>query len=73
MMGLLINDMEKREIGYLVKRDLEELLMDLEDERIDEVVKQSMRKRYLVLFKILQRVGTVEECLRYLLNKESFK
>lgn len=72
-MGLLINDMEKREIGYLVKRDLEELLMDLEDERIDEVVKQSMRKRYLVLFKILQRVGTVEECLRYLLNKESFK
>lgn len=72
-MGLLINDMEKREIGYLVKRDLEELLMDLEDERIDEVVKQSMRKRYLVLFKILQRVGTGEECLRYLLNKESFK
>jgi len=73
MMGLLINDTEKREIGYLVKRELEELLLDLGDHRIDEIVKQTMRERYLVLFKILRRVATEEECLHYMLNKTNDK
>lgn len=73
MMGLLINDTEKREIGYLVKRELEELLLDLGDHRIDEIVKQTMRERYLVLFKIFQRVATEKECLHYMLNKTNDK
>lgn len=73
MLGLLISGREKDEIGYLVKRELEELLMDLDDHRIDEVVKQTMRKRYLVLFKILQRVATEEECLHYVLSKTNSK
>lgn len=73
MMGLLINGMEKKEIGYLVKRELEELLMDLEDHRIDVVVKQAMQKRYFVLFKIFQRVATEEECLHYMLKPTNYK
>lgn len=73
MMGLLINDTEKKEVVYLVKRELEELLLDLDDYRIDEVVKETMRKRYLVLFKILQRVATKDECLHYMLDKRSYK
>lgn len=73
MMGLLINDTEKKEIGYLVKRELEELLLDLGDHRIDEIVKQTMRERYLVLFKIFQRVATEKECLHYMLNKTNDK
>ncbi len=73
MMGFLINSTEQKEIVYLVKRELEELLMDLDDRRIDDVVKQAMRKRYLVLFKILRRVATEEECLHYMLNKTNYK
>lgn len=68
MMGLVISTREKAEIGYLIKRELEELLLDLEDYRIDKVVKEAMRKRYQVLYKILQRVATEEECFRYLLK-----
>lgn len=67
-MGLLINNTEKKEISYLVKRELDELLMDLDDQHIDEVVKRAMRKRYLVIFKIFQRVATEKECLHYMMN-----
>ena len=73
MLGLLINEMEQKEIGYLVKRELEELLMDLEDHRIDHVVKQAMRKRYQVLFKLFQRVATEEECFKYMLRPSEYK
>lgn len=73
MMGFLINDMEQKEIAYLVKRELEELLMDLGDHRLDEVVKQTMQKRYLVLFNIFRRVATEEECFHYLLKTTNYK
>jgi len=73
MMGLLINSIEQEEISYLVKRELEELLLDLEDYRIDEVVKDAMQKRYVVLFKIFQRVATEEECLHYLPDRITYK
>ena len=73
MIGFLINNVEQREIVYLVKRELEELLLDLDDHHIDDVVKQAMRERYLVLFKIFRRVATVEECLCYMPDKIHYK
>ena len=33
MFGLLINDQEVKEIEYLIKRELDEILFDLKDER----------------------------------------
>jgi len=68
MLGLLINQMEQKEIEYLLKRELEELLMDLEDHRIDELVKQTMRERYKVLFQLLRRFASEQECLKYMLK-----
>lgn len=68
VLGLLINDTEQKELEYLVKRELEELLMDLEDQRIDELVKQTMRERYKVLFHLLKRFANEQECLRYMLK-----
>lgn len=70
MIGLLINDTEFKEIEYLVKRELEELLMDLEDPRIDHVVKEAMRKRYKGLFNLFKRVAPSEECMKYMLHYE---
>lgn len=69
MMGLLVNDREQRELEYLIKRELEELLMDLEDPRIDYTVKESMVDRYHVLFQLFQRVANEHECSKYLLKK----
>lgn len=67
-LGLLINHMEQKEIEYLVKRELEEILMDLEDPHLEQSVKQTIRKRYKVLFKIFQRVAAEQECLKYILK-----
>jgi len=68
MLGLLINDQEKKEIEYLLKRELEEILFDLEDHRIDDAMKQSMRERYKVLYQLLCRFGNQQDCMRYMLN-----
>ncbi|WP_042225581.1 hypothetical protein [Oceanobacillus manasiensis] len=66
MLGLLINEMEQKEVEYLLKRELEELLMDLEDHRIDQKVKRSMRERYQLLFQLFRRVASEKECLKYM-------
>ncbi|MFC4559623.1 hypothetical protein ACFO3D_15650 [Virgibacillus kekensis] len=66
MLGLLINEMEAKEMEYLLKRELEELLLDLDDHRIDHLVKRAMKERYRTLFNLLRRVATHEECLKYL-------
>ncbi|MEC5425973.1 hypothetical protein QGM71_21200 [Virgibacillus sp. C22-A2] len=66
MLGLLINEIEQKEIEYLLKRELEELLMDLEDQRIDGLVKQAMRERYRLLFQLFRRVASKQECLKYM-------
>jgi len=66
VLGLLINDMEQREMAYLLKRELDELLMDLEDNRIDYLVKHTMRDRYRTLFQLFRRVASKQECLKYM-------
>lgn len=66
MLGLLINHIEHREIQYLIKRELEELLLDLEDPRIDQTVKAAMKDRYYTLFQIFRRVANPNECVKYM-------
>lgn len=69
MLGLLINDKEQHELQYVIKRELEELLMDLEDHRIDKIVKQAMRDRYKVMFQLFTRVASEEEIKKYIPKK----
>ncbi|MDX8047313.1 hypothetical protein SH601_15195 [Gracilibacillus sp. S3-1-1] len=69
MLGLLINDKEQSELQYVIKRELEELLMDLEDQRIDKMVKQAMRERYKVIFHLYTRVASEEEIKKYIPQK----
>lgn len=66
MLGLLINEMEQKEIEYVLKRELEELLLDLEDSRIDHMVKRAMRDRYRTLFQLLRRVASEQDCIQYM-------
>ncbi|WP_163539088.1 hypothetical protein [Gracilibacillus sp. YIM 98692] len=65
MLGLLINDEEQSELQFVIKRELDELLLDLEDHRIDQVVKQAMRERYKVLFQLFRRVASNDDIVKY--------
>ena len=65
-MGLLINHTEQKEIEYLIKRELDEIIFDLDDSRIDNMVKSAMKERYKVLFQLLRRVASENDCMRYM-------
>ncbi|GEN55144.1 hypothetical protein [Halobacillus faecis] len=70
MHGLMINEQERREIEYLLKREMEEITFDLGDHRIDQGLKKAMEERYDVLFQIFRRFATREECLQYMPRKK---
>ena len=69
MLGILINEQEVEEIGYLIKREMDEILFDLKNDQIDQVIKQAMDERYQILFKLFRRVAPPNECLKYMRNK----
>lgn len=66
MLGLLINAKEVKEMEYLIKREMDEILFDLKDERIDHIVKRAMEERYKILFTLFRRVASPNECLKYM-------
>jgi hypothetical protein len=72
MIGLLINAKEIKEIEYLLKREMEEILLDLDDNRIDHIVKRSMEERYKLLFQLFKRVATPAECSKYIRKKSVY-
>jgi len=69
MLGLLVNAVEQRELEYMFKRELEEVLLDLEDPRIDNLVKDTMKERYKIVFQLLRRVASEDDCLKYMPRK----
>ncbi|MEU1980204.1 hypothetical protein [Nocardia sp. NPDC019309] len=71
VLGMMINDKEVKEIQYLIKREMDEILFDLEDERIDHIVKRAMEERYKILFALFKRVAPSKECLTYIRSTKS--
>ncbi|PLT35293.1 hypothetical protein [Bacillus sp. V5-8f] len=69
MLGFVITDKEKQEIEYIVKRELDEILFDLNDERIDHIVKRAMEERYKILFNLFKRVASAKDCMIYMRPK----
>jgi hypothetical protein len=70
MLGILINQKEQKEMQYLIKREMDEILFDLKDDRIDHIVKRAMEERYKILFSLFKRVAAPSECLRYMLARQ---
>ncbi|MFS0646233.1 hypothetical protein [Siminovitchia sp. 179-K 8D1 HS] len=66
MHGMLINDIEKEEIIYLLKREMDEILYDLKNVHIEPIVKRAMEERYRTLFTLFKRVAAHQECLKYM-------
>lgn len=69
MLGLLVNNKEVKELEYLLKREMEEILLDLQDARIDSIVKKAMESRYQTLFKLFKRFAPMSECKKYIRYK----
>ena len=65
MLGLILTNKESLEMEYLLKRELEELLLDLTDSRIDGIVKRAMEERYQMIFKLYKRFTTQKEYIKY--------
>lgn len=70
MLGLLMNELEREEIEYLIKREMDELLFDLNDHRIDHMVKRAMQERHELLFELFKRIASHNECLKYMPRKK---
>lgn len=66
MIGLLINKKEIEELTYMLKREMDELLFDLQDERIHPIVKRGMVERYDILFSLFKRIASPNECMFYM-------
>lgn len=66
MFGVIINEKELRELEYMIKKEMDELIFDLEDTRIDIVVKKAMYDRYRILFQLFRRVATEQDVLKYI-------
>ncbi|RLQ91720.1 hypothetical protein [Falsibacillus albus] len=73
MLGILIHEKEKEEIQYLLKREMDEILFDLKDSRIDHLVKRAMEERYKILFNLFTRIAPHAECIKYILNPKKKK
>ncbi|WP_413376834.1 hypothetical protein [Alkalihalobacillus sp. 1P02AB] len=69
MLGFLLTSKEVQEIEYLLKRELEEILLDLTDARIDNVVKGAMVEKYDIVYGIYKRVVSPEDRIKYALPR----
>jgi len=65
MLGVLFNERECKELGYLLRKELDEMLLDLSDHRIDAEVKSAIESRYKVIFRMYARLASPKELSKY--------
>jgi hypothetical protein len=70
LLGFLFSNKECQELAYLLKRELEEMLLDLGDKRIDYLVKRAMEERYSILFRMYSRVAGPNELSKYVRKRK---
>lgn len=69
MIGFLFNDRECRELDYVLRKELEEMLFDLNDQRMDQDIKTAIETRYKVIFRMYARLASPRDISRYARNK----
>ncbi|MBD2844683.1 hypothetical protein IDH44_05735 [Paenibacillus sp. IB182496] len=68
MLGILFNDKECKELDYVLRKELDEMLLDLEDGRMDGEIKAAITKRYKVIFRMYARIASPKDLSRYALS-----
>lgn len=69
MLGFLLNERECKEFDYLLRKELDEMLLDLKDRRTDKSLKRTIETRYKVIFRMYARLASPKELSRYAINR----
>jgi len=69
MIGLLFNDSECKELDYILRKELDELLFDLKDQNLDVLTKTAIESRYHILFRMFARMASPKEISKYARNR----
>jgi hypothetical protein len=69
MIGLLLDERESRELDYILRKELDEMLIDLKDRRIDENIKKAIDARYRVIFRMYARFASPKDLSKYARNR----
>ncbi|MDM5336068.1 hypothetical protein QUF84_02160 [Fictibacillus enclensis] len=73
MIGIMLNKREEKEMVYLLKKELEELLSDLKDDQIEPMVKTVLEERYHLLFRLFTLLASPAECTRFCRRKQEYQ
>jgi hypothetical protein len=65
MIGYLFTDRERRELEYVLRKELDEMVMDLNDARIDPDIKRAIETRYKVIFGMYARSASSKDKAKY--------
>ena len=70
MLGILLDERESKELDYkILRKELDEMLLDLKDRRIDESIRRAIDGRYRVIFRMFARFASPKELSRYARNR----
>ncbi|WJH36449.1 hypothetical protein MJA45_01535 [Paenibacillus aurantius] len=73
MLGFLFNDRECRELDYVLKKELDEMLFDLKDQKLNSDVRKAIEARYKVIFRMYARLASPSEISKYARNQTAAK
>lgn len=65
MLGMLFTDKECKELDYVLRKELDEMLLDLNDTRLDQDIRQAIANRYKTIFRMYARFAPSKELSKY--------
>ncbi|RKN65236.1 hypothetical protein [Paenibacillus ginsengarvi] len=69
MLGFLFNQRECKELGYVLRKEMDEMLFDLKDHRLESDVRKAIELRYKVVFRMYARLASPKDLSRYARNQ----
>lgn len=73
MLGMLFNERECKELDYVLRKELDEMLLDLGDHRMDGEIKVAIEMRYKIIFRMYARFASPKELSKYARNKRNYR
>ncbi|NMO97473.1 hypothetical protein [Paenibacillus lemnae] len=68
MLGMLFNEKECKELDYVLRKELDEMLLDLSDQRLDANIRHAIASRYKTVFRMYARFAPQKELSKYARN-----
>lgn len=68
MLGFLFNERECKELSYMLRKELDEMLFDLSDKRLEAEIRNAISKRYRTVFRMYARIASPKELSKYARN-----